>query len=191
MTNQAAFFLQTYYSGTVAEKLAQTRDLYAHQAARLNASPLFRKELELLRHHALALSGQMQSMDMGRLCSHCATRSDGGCCSAFMADNTDSLLLLINLLMGIKVQRRNKVDENCCFLGEQGCIFLAKPIFCLNYNCKNIIDSVDTESLEPLYRLAGAVLSQQTRVETWLLDVLRGYDRNGEPEISPERPNIS
>lgn len=182
MTTQAAFFLQTYYSGTAAEKLAVAQELYTRHADRLTASPLFREELNLLRHHALALAGHMQSMDLGRLCSHCATRENGGCCSAYMADNTDALLFLTNQLLGIQVKRRHDEDENCCFLGKQGCLFLVKPIFCLNYNCKNILDSAETEGLEDLYQLAGAVLSQQTRVETQLLDALRQHHRTGEPE---------
>ncbi len=182
MTTQAAFDLQTYYSGTVAEKLTVARTLYTRHAVRLTASsPLFREELNLLQHRAFALGDHMQSMDLGSLCSLCATRDNGGCCSAYMANNTDALLLLINLLLGIQVQSRNTEDENCCFLGELGCLFLVKPIFCLNYNCKSILDSAETANLGNLYQLAGAVLSQQTHVETRLLNAIRDHDRNAPP----------
>ena len=177
MTTRSAFFVQTYYSGTVAEKLAWARALYARHALDLKASALFQEQLDRLQLQTLALNGYMQSTGVNRLCSHCATHPDGGCCSAFMADNTDSILLLINLLLNIKVQYRNQVDENCCFLGDQGCFFLVKPIFCLNYNCTHILESGDTESLNGLYRLAAAVLSQQTRVETLLLEALTRHDR--------------
>ena len=172
MTTRSAFFVHTYYSGTVAGKLAGARELYGRRAS-LTASPLFQEELECLRQQCFALDRHMQSMSLGQLCSQCAARPGGGCCSAYMADNTDSLLLLINLLLGVQVECRNAVDENCCFLGEHGCFFLVKPIFCLNYNCKNILTSGDAKSLKGLHRLAGAVLSQQTRVENLLLDALR------------------
>jgi hypothetical protein len=178
MTTQAAFALQTYYSGTAADKLAVARNLYMRYAARLTASLLLSEELEILRHHTLALGEHMQSMGMSRICSHCATRNDGGCCSTHMAGNTDALLLLINMLFGIQVQCRNFEDENCCFLGEQGCLFLVKPIFCLNYNCKNIIDSAKSGSLKTLCRLAATVLSQQTKMESLLLDTLSYYSRS-------------
>ena len=52
MTTQAAFDLQSYYSGTVAEKLAVARELYTHHAACLTTSPLFREGLDILRSHA-------------------------------------------------------------------------------------------------------------------------------------------
>jgi len=182
MTTRAAFFLQTYYSGTPAEKLAVARALSTRHSTRLTTTPLLLAELDLLQHHALALSGHMQSMDLGRLCSHCAARDNGGCCSAYMADNTDGIQILINLLLGVTVQPRDTVDESCCFLGEQGCLFLVKPIFCLNYNCKSILDRAEAKNLKDLYRLAGAVLSQQTRVETQLLDAISDFGRNGEPQ---------
>lgn len=172
MTTPSAFFVQTYYSGTVAAKLAAAGELHGRHASTLIASPVIREGLGRLRQHAQTLNGHMQSMDLGQLCSHCAVRPGGGCCSAYMADNIDSILLLINLLLGVRVRCRESGEENCCFLGEQGCLFLVKPIFCLNYNCRNILDSADAESLAGLYRLAAVVLSQQTRVETLLLDAV-------------------
>ena len=181
MTTPSSFFVSTYYSGTVADKLTRARELYEGQASRLNASPLFQGELARLRHHALALGNHMQSMDLGRLCSHCAARPDGGCCSAFMADNTDSMLFLINLLLGVTVEQRHRVDENCCFLGPHGCFFLVKPIFCLNYNCKHILENGAAEQLCELDRLAGAVLSQQTQVENLLLGALRHHRSDHTP----------
>jgi hypothetical protein len=172
MTTQAAFFMQTYYSGTVTAKLTAANELLGSQATRF-ASPAIQKGLEGLRQQAFVLEQHMQAMELGRLCSLCASQPGGGCCSAYMADNTDSILMLINLLLGIKVQIRNSHEESCCFLGEQGCLFLVKPIFCLNYNCKAILDSAGSDALGSLYRLAGAVLSKQTRLETLLLDALK------------------
>jgi hypothetical protein len=172
MTTRSAFLIQTYYSGTVAAKLTVARGLYEGQAPDFIASPVVNEALERLRHCALALDGQMRAMDLGLLCGRCAARPGGGCCSAFMAGNTDSILLLINLLLGVTVQSRNNGEENCCYLGDRGCLFLVKPIFCLNYNCKHILDRTDTKNLEALYRFAAGVLSQQTRVESLLLEAL-------------------
>ncbi len=190
MTTQSAFDLQTYYSGTVPEKLAVARKLYTRHAVRLTASPLLKEELELLRHHSLALGGHMQSMELGRVCTHCATQDNGGCCSAYMAGNTDALLLLINIFLGIQVQCRNFEDENCCFLGERGCLFLVKPIFCLNYNCKNILDNAESLSLKNLYQLAATVLSQQTKVESLLLATISDHNRSNKQVKQPTRHNI-
>lgn len=176
MATQDTPFIQTYYSGEPAEKLAVARRLF-DELADLSASPAFMDELEALRRHSQALSAHMQAMDLGRLCSQCAARPDGGCCSAYMAGNTDAIQMLINLLLGMTVSAQPDSGENCCFLGPQGCCFPVKPIFCLNYNCTHILESAEPEQLHTLYRLAAAVLSQQTRVEFLLHERLRRHGR--------------
>jgi hypothetical protein len=172
--------VQTYYSGTPAEKLTQARDLFAELADRLTTSLAFQEELDQLRWHSQALNEHMGIMDLGQLCGDCAARPGGGCCSAYMADNTDSLQMLINLLLGVKVAQQQESGENCRFLGTQGCLFLVKPIFCLNYNCTHILVSTEPVNLEVLYHRAAAVLSQQTKIEGLLLEALRHRKNAGE-----------
>jgi hypothetical protein len=164
---------QLWYNGTPAEKLAQARLLRQEIGAQLLADADFMGEIETLRSHCLALSTQMQAMDLGSLCSACAARDDGGCCSASMADNTDSLQILINLLLEQPLHLREPADSECCFLGPTGCPFMAKPIFCLNYNCHHICTGSEPGVLALLEQRAAAVLSQQTRIESLLLERLR------------------
>jgi hypothetical protein len=173
MATQNTRFMQSYYSGAPAEKLAAARTLFAGLADQLRALPQLQEELGRLRLLTHMLNEQMRAMEMGQRCGRCAARPGGGCCSALMADNTDSLQLLINLLLDVSVTRQPNSGENCCFLGAQGCVFLVKPIFCLNYHCTHIVDSADPEHLDILYQRVAAVLSRQTRIETLLLDALR------------------
>lgn len=176
MATQDTPFIQTYYSGEPGEKLAVAQRLFG-ELTDLSTSPVFMDELEQMRRHSQALSAHMQAMDLGRLCSQCASRPDGGCCSAFMAGNTDAIQMLINLLLGATVTEHPDSGENCCFLGPRGCCFPVKPIFCLNYNCTHILESAGSDQLHTLYRLAAAVLSQQTRVEFLLHEELRRRGR--------------
>ncbi len=176
MTTQSSFFVATYYSGTVGEKFDQARSLYLKYGYRLTDSPLIHQELERLRQLALALGRHMQFMNLGECCSHCASHDGGGCCSAYMADNADSIQILMNMLLDVAVQQQDSGEENCCYLGERGCVFLAKPIFCLNYNCSTILNEARTDTLELLYQLVAEVLSQQTRLEFLLLDSLSRHE---------------
>lgn len=164
---------QLCYHGTPAEKLAQARLLQKDLGEHLQADAAFTSELAQLRHRCQALADQMQAMAMGALCTACATRADGGCCSAYMVGNTDSLQILINLLLGQSVHMRTPADSECCFLGPTGCPFMAKPIFCLNYNCHHILTGSEPADLALLEQRAAAVLSQQTHIESLLLDRLR------------------
>jgi hypothetical protein len=90
-----------------------------------------------------------------------------------MADNTDSLQILINLMLGADIQQRQPADANCCFLGPGGCLFPAKPIFCLNYNCTHILRGADRATLTLLDQCSASVLSRQTLIESLLMDRVR------------------
>lgn len=164
---------QTWYNGSPSEKLDQAQQLQQQfRPDQPNAATLSH-EIGLLRSSCQRLSAQMEDMALGRLCSRCATRPGGGCCSASMADNSDSIQILINLLLGIEVYHREPADSDCCFLGPTGCLFMVKPIFCLNYNCSHILTGSDPMALVLLEQCAAAVLSQQTRIESILLERLR------------------
>jgi hypothetical protein len=180
MATEDARFMETLYSGHPADKLAMARALMTKLAQRVSASPAFTEELTSLRRHSAALDDHMLTMALGRLCSQCADRPNGGCCSALMADNTDAVQILINLLLGVDIAPQPASNENCCFLGPQGCLFPIKPIFCLNYNCSHILADAEPEHLATLYQRAAAVLSQQTRIEFLLLEALRGWGKKVE-----------
>jgi hypothetical protein len=186
MATQDAHFVQTYYSGIPAERLIEARALFAALADRLTASLTFQGELDQLRWHSQVLNEQMRTMDLGQLCCRCAARPGGGCCSAYMADNTDSIQMLINLLLGVNVTQQQDSGGNCCFLGALGCLFLIKPIFCLNYNCSHILDSGEPVHLKTLYQRAAAVLSQQTKIEGILIEILRNRDNAEEKPVGIE-----
>ena len=175
MTTRAAWLVQHFYSGTPADKLAAAHRLHAVFAARPEDAQLA-AALDELREHAEALAAHMRSLDFNTLCTACASRPDGGCCSAYMADNVDAVLLLINLLLGGDVRPVGTDPAGCRFLGERGCVFLIKPIFCLNYNCRAILDTTPAAGLAELFRRAAAVLSGQTRVEELLLARLEQTD---------------
>ena len=178
MTIADAYLVQTFYSGTAAVKLSVARDLHQRLGPQLAAVPPIQEGLAQLQRHALSLETHMRAMALGRLCSRCATRPGGGCCSAAMADNTDSIMLLTNLLLGVEIDRQERQTADCCYLGDQGCLFAIKPFFCLTYNCQAILADADGVCLTELYQYAGAVMGQQGRVESLLLEAL-GQDHRG------------
>ncbi|MDD2465058.1 MAG: hypothetical protein PHI97_13760 [Desulfobulbus sp.] len=164
---------QIWYNSNPEDKLSQAKLLQEYIQHKQMVDTSLHKELELLRNGCHALGTQMTTMDLGRLCSLCAARPGGGCCSAYMADNTDSIQILINLLLGKEIYQREPADHDCCFLGPSGCLFMAKPIFCLNYNCSHIATGSGSTELALLEQRAATVLSQQTRIESILLERLR------------------
>lgn len=172
MTTIAAKNLASFYSGSINDKLRVARKIFQQHGQRLLQDQAIVKKLRELQQEEDALGRQMQAMDMGSRCSACAARPDGGCCSSYMAGNTDAVLLLINLLLGVAIEPHNNGDE-CCYLGLQGCTFIIKPIFCLNYNCSHIKEAASKKEMATLENRAGILLSRQVSLEDLLLHLLQ------------------
>jgi hypothetical protein len=120
---------------------------------RLKVNQEIHENLSQLLHLQEEVTEAMRYMGMPELCTECGGRTAGGCCSAMMANETDSMLLLINLGAGFDVSPKRDDDYECCFLGPEGCSLKFKPFLCLNYLCRQI----QTESSpEQLARLQGA-----------------------------------
>jgi len=170
--SQGANQLELYFSGSVAEKLAVARQCFQRHSETLLRDEGIITALERLQECGEALRAQMEAMEMGQLCSACAAREKGGCCSSYMAGNSDAILLLINLLQGQTIEILDKDTDECCFLGPRGCTLQTKPIFCLNYNCSHIREKATPEQMEELEKRAAALLSAQTALETEILQSL-------------------
>lgn len=166
--------MEYYFSGTVTEKRKRCQRFLTEHGDLLRSDPILQQKLELLQQHIKSLDSYMKDLKMGALCSSCAATAKGGCCSAFMAGNTDVMQLVINTLLGVLVVKQHNREEECCYLGDSGCIFPAKPIFCLNYNCTAILNRIDQNILDRLNRLSGLVLQCQLDLENYLLQLAAG-----------------
>ncbi len=173
MKTTAARHLDLYFSGTVEDKLTTGRQLYSLHGSALLGQEDIVGTLNRLRQCQAMLTSRMATMDMGRRCSACAAKPSGGCCSSYMAANTDAVLLLINLLIGSEVSIQHNNDIECCFLGSKGCTLVIKPIFCLNYNCSHIKNAASTAQMALLEQTAAALLGEQTLLETTLLQRIK------------------
>ena len=172
MTTTNQHNLDRFFSGTIDDKMVEMQNLYDCHGKQLLADKAITDSLELLTEYAGELSVQMTTMDMGRLCCNCASQAGGGCCSSYMEANSDVILLLMNRLHGTIVSRQHSNAEECCFLGDSGCILPIKPMFCLNYNCNHIHDLATRAEMNKLEQLAGRILTEQTRLETIILQNL-------------------
>lgn len=165
MVNQTKL-LHKIYCGSVESRLAFGIHLFKTFGPTLERRADVLSALALMRSRERALSTHMQSQMLGRLCSACAASECGGCCSRYMAGETDSLQIVMNLLAGVEVAQINEHPAECCYLNPAaGCIFLFKPMFCLNYNCRRIEESVSGKELSQLEREAAALLRSQYALE--------------------------
>lgn len=90
-----------------------------------------------------------------------------------MAANSDVPLMVLNLLLGASIQAQEHPQDACCFLGPNGCLFIVKPIFCLNYYCRQLQEQLLSTEKQALNSAANQVLAQQCAWEEQLLGLVR------------------
>ncbi len=159
------------YSGSLRRRLEFSRSLHAVLGPQLIPDKFFTQTFDDLRQAADKLAGYMATLGMGRRCAACSADNPGGCCSLEMAEETDAIQILLNLHAGVEVEIADN-GPACCFLGKKGCIFIFKPMFCLNYNCDRIISEVGLSRGE-LEVLTGRLLCKQYEVEKILLERIK------------------
>ena len=165
--------LQQCFYGSVDEKQQCAKGIYRQYGPCLLLATDLLTDFDILKKSAELLNTHMREMSMGEICVRCARKEDGGCCSLYMAGETDAIQLLMNLLVGGSVEQVRGDDVACCLLARNGCLFLIKPMFCLNYNCTKIHDAASTQNINTLEDLTGQLLCKQYEVEKKLLDRLR------------------
>lgn len=151
---------ETLYFGRLEAKIAAAERLYLEHGARLKSDPGVAAALAELELRLNALQLTMSEAGFGNLCSACASTEPGGCCDASIAGEAYGLLLLVNRLLGVELQRQNPWPTCCVFVGPAGCTLRAKPSICWNYNCRHIHQMLPRAYVERVERLVGQALQQ-------------------------------
>jgi len=160
--------IESLYFGDVSSKIENAHRLHRESGVRLGTDREIQEGLNRLVHLERKVTEAMRSMTMFELCAECGGQPTGGCCSAKMANETDSMLLLINLSAGFEVSRKRDDDHECCFLGPKGCSLKFKPIYCLNYLCRKIITDSSSEQIACIQGATAEFLGQLVNVEELL-----------------------
>jgi hypothetical protein len=162
------------YCGNGSLKLERAERLGKEYGHKLSQDVAIQAQLRVLKAAVTSLDLHMTAMEMGKACTRCASKPDGGCCSAYMGnENNDTLQLLMNILAGVKVKQVRNDGVECSFLGEKGCLLLFKPIFCLNYLCGRIQDESAVEVLRVLEQKTATLLGAQSELEQRLICFLQ------------------
>jgi hypothetical protein len=163
------FSIDELFYGSVRQKRDNAHKMFTDMGFVLANLPKIKEKLTEITILSADLNQQMAAMTMFTLCAACGQKKGGGCCSAFMAGETDAILLLINLLLGVEVKSQRDDAFECCYLGDSGCSLMVKPMFCLNYNCGQILTGNSPEVIVKLEKAASAVLRAQYGLEQMLI----------------------
>lgn len=139
----------------VKERIAWTESCFR------GSGDLFFKDekiVGLLSNFKSAVKASRQKMDkigVVDLCRECDQEEGGSCCGKGLENRYDAWLLLINRLLGVDLPRERHQAEGCFFLGEKGCLLMARHVICVNYMCKKITNNIQPSVLNDLREVEG------------------------------------
>jgi hypothetical protein len=116
----------------------------------------------LLSQFKAAVKASRQEMDttgVVALCRECDQEEGGSCCGKGLENRYDAWLLLINRLLGVELPRVRQQVDGCFFLGEKGCLLMARHVICINYMCKKINENIQPSALNTLREMEGAEIN--------------------------------
>ncbi len=155
------------------EKIKNARMLYELHGAGLLAEPHISS---LLQEYREAVNQSWQAMDRHGVveqCTDCAVNDGGSCCGKGIEEKFDSVLLLINLLLETEIPGERSDETGCWFLGERGCLLVARHVICINYMCKRLYEELDTSDIHAVQQAMGVetdlVFMLEQRIKAWLL----------------------
>jgi len=98
---------------------------------------------------------EMMRIGIDQICKKCEQDEGGSCCGAGLEKKYDGILILINILIGIKLPFKRCDPKSCFFLGPSGCLLKARHVICINYMCSKITDKISPEQMSPLREKEG------------------------------------
>ena len=116
----------------------------------------------LLSEFKSAAKASIQKMDktgVVALCRECDQEEGGSCCGKGLENRYDAWLLLINRLLGVDLPRERPQAKGCFFLGEKGCLLMARHVICINYMCKKITNNIRPSVLNDLQEVEGVEIN--------------------------------
>lgn len=107
-----------------------------------------------LKEHVLRSRDFREHIGLSRLCAICGSkRSD--CCGKGIELRYTPEILALNIFFGVDIPLKRRFPDSCYFLSEKGCVLFVRDIFCINFICERIRNTIPLENLKRLWELEG------------------------------------
>jgi len=140
---------------TVMDTLKQAHHLHATWVGKLIKAPDINSLIEKLKRNIAATQHTMRTFGILKICKQCDEKEGGSCCGHGIELKYNAVLLLINLILGVSFPKKNLSSNSCFFLGEKGCVLIARHVLCVNYLCSQIKKKLTIDELIQLQNIAG------------------------------------
>ena len=140
----------------ISEKIAIAKELYGRWCDALSTDSGIAAQLRELSARVEASGASCIRSGVAETCGLCEREEGGSCCGAGIEDRYTPELLLINLMLGVSLPESKHLAKSCHFLGECGCLLLARDIICVNYLCGRLKRTIPPEELLALQETNGS-----------------------------------
>ena len=140
---------------SIENKIKMARDLYCSWREHLKREPQIVDLLGKLEGFLDNSRKAMLELGIVETCKHCDEKEGGSCCGAGLENKFDSLLLLINLLLGVSLPERHHRPDSCYLLSDRGCVLKVRLFLCVDYLCPRILSAFSQDELVRLQNISG------------------------------------
>jgi hypothetical protein len=103
-----------------------------------------------------------------------------------MEDHYDGVMLLVNLLLRIEIEREPIDERSCPFLGPTGCRLAARDHVCVNYLCLKVRERISASAVAEMRRLQGQELHTLFMLCDHVTRLLGGHPAASSVEVQRE-----
>lgn len=139
----------------IKDKIKMAFDLYDLWGEHLKREPQTLDLLEKLEGYLENSRKAMLELGIVETCKHCDEEDGGSCCGAGLENKFDSLLLLMNLLLGVSLPEYHHRSDSCYFLSDKGCVLKIRLVLCVDYLCPKIMSALSHDKVIRLQNISG------------------------------------
>ncbi|MGD9158139.1 MAG: hypothetical protein PVG39_07025 [Desulfobacteraceae bacterium] len=164
-----------YFFYNIAEQIEKANELYSLYGSQIlkdNKCSSMLKEFNAAIEDSWKL---MKELGVVNICSVCADEKPGGCCHFGIETCYTNMLILMNLLLGVKIPEQRTLDNNCLFAGEHGCLLKARFKTCIHHLCPEIKDSLNEYDMFRLRAITNYEIRLGAQLETAIREWIRDF----------------
>jgi len=161
---------------SIEDKIQMARGLNDSWGEELKREPDIHRLLRKLEGCLENSREVMLELGIVEACKLCDEEGGGSCCGAGLENKFDSLLLFINLLLGVSLPNFRCRAGSCYLLSERGCLLKVRLVLCVDYLCPGILSSLNRDELLKLQNISGDELVAGFMLYDVLKKVLRRKD---------------
>jgi len=157
----------------ISEQIQKANELYALYGRDIQLDEKCSFLLEELNASIVDSWKLMKELGVIDICSACANVKAGGCCHYGIETCYTNMIILMNLLLGVKIPEQRTLENNCLFVGEHGCLLKARFKTCIHHLCPEIKKSLSEYDLFRLRANTSYEIKLGVQTESAIRDWIR------------------